>query len=89
MLPSAVNCYCMSSILQWVGGRYSLWSSIGLSIVISIGMENFEQMLAGGHFMDRHFQTAPIRENVSSPLKFVEHVLINCRSVMTCTTVEL
>ena len=37
--------------VQWVGGRYSLWSAIGLSIAISIGMDNFERLLAGAHFV--------------------------------------
>ncbi len=38
-------------VLQWVGGRYSLWSAIGLSIAVHIGMDNFEKMLAGAHFV--------------------------------------
>ncbi len=45
---------------DWVGGRYSLWSSIGLSIMICIGATNFDQLLAGAHAMDRHFRTAPL-----------------------------
>ena len=45
---------------EWVGGRYSLWSSIGLSIAISIGFEQFEQMLGGAREMDLHFQNAPL-----------------------------
>ena len=49
---------------DWVGGRYSLWSSIGLSIVISIGAENFEKLLAGAHAMDEHFRTAPLARNM-------------------------
>lgn len=64
----------MPFIFQWVGGRYSLWSAIGLSIAISIGMDNFEKMLEGGYWMDQHFQTAPIRENVR------EVILIICYS---------
>lgn len=52
-------------VLQWVGGRYSLWSAIGLPIALSIGMDNFEKMLEGGHWMDNHFMTAPVRQNVS------------------------
>jgi glucose-6-phosphate isomerase len=47
-----------------VGGRYSLWSSIGLSIAISIGFEQFEQMLAGAREMDLHFQNAPLDSNM-------------------------
>ena len=49
---------------DWVGGRYSLWSSIGLSIVLSIGFENFEQLLHGGYAMDNHFLTSPIEKNI-------------------------
>ena len=49
---------------DWVGGRYSLWSSIGLAIAISIGPAKFEQLLAGAHAMDRHFRTAPLRKNM-------------------------
>ena len=49
---------------DWVGGRYSLWSSIGLSIAISIGFENFKQMLNGAREMDLHFQQAPLEKNM-------------------------
>ncbi len=49
---------------EWVGGRYSLWSSIGLSIAISIGYQNFVEMLAGAREMDLHFQQAPAAENM-------------------------
>jgi len=49
---------------DWVGGRYSLWSSIGLSIAISIGFENFKAMLAGAHEMDLHFKNAPLEKNM-------------------------
>ncbi len=49
---------------DWVGGRYSLWSAIGLSIALYIGMDNFEKMLEGGHEMDQHFRHAPLRENI-------------------------
>ncbi|HLL89427.1 MAG TPA: glucose-6-phosphate isomerase [Tepidisphaeraceae bacterium] len=48
----------------WVGGRYSLWSAIGLSIALSVGFENFEQLLAGAHAMDEHFRTAPLERNL-------------------------
>ena len=50
--------------LQWVGGRYSLWSSIGMSIALTIGMDNFEDMLAGAHAADEHFRTQPLEQNV-------------------------
>ena len=49
---------------DWVGGRYSLWSSIGVSLAIAIGRENFMALLAGGHEMDEHFRTAPWAENL-------------------------
>jgi glucose-6-phosphate isomerase len=54
----------MFEFWDWVGGRYSLWSAIGLSIALHIGMENFESMLAGAHEMDEHFRTAPLDENM-------------------------
>lgn len=49
---------------DWVGGRFSLWSSIGLSIALTVGFENFNDMLAGGHLMDEHFRNAPWEENI-------------------------
>lgn len=55
----------MFGFWDWVGGRYSLWSAIGLSICLSIGFDNFEKLLSGAHFMDQHFCTAPLEQNVS------------------------
>jgi glucose-6-phosphate isomerase len=49
---------------DWVGGRYSLWSAIGLSICLGIGYENFEALLAGAHQMDEHFRTSPFEQNI-------------------------
>jgi glucose-6-phosphate isomerase len=49
---------------DWVGGRYSMWSAIGLSIELAIGSEQFREFLAGGHEMDEHFRTAPFAENL-------------------------
>ncbi|MGQ9491688.1 MAG: glucose-6-phosphate isomerase [Anaerolineae bacterium] len=49
---------------DWVGGRYSLWSAIGLSIALYLGMERFEELLAGAHLVDEHFRTAPFERNV-------------------------
>ena len=49
---------------DWVGGRYSMWSSIGVSLAIAIGRDNFMALLAGGHEMDEHFRTAPWQENL-------------------------
>eukprot|EP01135_Chromosphaera_perkinsii_P002256 Nk52_evm42s221 gene=Nk52_evmTU42s221 len=54
----------MFEFWDWVGGRYSLWSAIGLSIAVYIGMDNFVQLLEGAHAMDRHFQTAKMEENL-------------------------
>ena len=49
---------------DWVGGRYSLWSAIGLSIACAIGFENFEELLEGAHAMDRHFRETPFDKNL-------------------------
>ena len=54
----------MFEFWDWVGGRYSLWSSIGLSIALNIGFENFEDLLLGAHEMDNHFRDAPFEENI-------------------------
>jgi glucose-6-phosphate isomerase len=53
---------------DWVGGRYSLWSSIGLSIALAVGWERFEELLAGAHAMDEHFRAAPLEENLPATL---------------------
>jgi glucose-6-phosphate isomerase len=49
---------------DWVGGRYSLWSAVGLSIMIAIGPQQFDELLAGAHDMDRHFRDAPLEKNL-------------------------
>ncbi|CAG14257.1 unnamed protein product, partial [Tetraodon nigroviridis] len=55
----------MFEFWDWVGGRYSLWSAIGLSIALHVvGFENFEQLLSGAHWMDKHFRGAPLEANV-------------------------
>ena len=54
----------MFQFWDWVGGRYSLWSAIGLPIAVGIGFERFEQLLAGGRAMDTHFRTAPLDANM-------------------------
>ena len=54
----------MFAFWDWVGGRYSLWSAIGLSIALFIGMDNFEELLTGAHAMDLHFRTAPLEQNL-------------------------
>lgn len=54
----------MFEFWDWVGGRYSVWSAIGLSIAILIGMDQFEQFLLGAHRMDQHFRRAPFKTNM-------------------------
>ncbi|MDP8101244.1 glucose-6-phosphate isomerase [Phocoenobacter atlanticus] len=61
----------MFEFWNWVGGRYSLWSAIGLSIALSIGFENFEQLLEGAHKMDQHFLTAPVEQNIPTLLALI------------------
>ncbi|HRK95274.1 MAG TPA: glucose-6-phosphate isomerase [Rhodospirillales bacterium] len=54
----------MFEFWDWVGGRYSLWSAIGLPIAVAVGMDRFEELLAGGRAMDDHFRTAPLEANL-------------------------
>jgi glucose-6-phosphate isomerase len=54
----------MFEFSDWVGGRYSLWSAIGLSIALAVGMDNFEELLRGGYEMDTHFRSAPLEQNM-------------------------
>ena len=56
---------------DWVGGRYSPWSAIGLPIAIAIGAERFSELLAGAHAMDRHFETAPLEGNIPVTLGLI------------------
>jgi glucose-6-phosphate isomerase len=56
---------------DWVGGRYSVWSAIGLPVMIAIGERNFAQFLAGGHAMDQHFRSAPLAQNLPVLLALV------------------
>ncbi|MET0518616.1 MAG: glucose-6-phosphate isomerase [Burkholderiaceae bacterium] len=57
---------------DWVGGRYSLWSVIGLPIAIAIGAENFRALLAGAHAMDEHFRSAPLEKNLPVLLGLID-----------------
>ena len=57
---------------DWVGGRYSLWSAIGLPIALAIGADNFRAMLDGAHAMDRHFAEAPLAKNLPVLLGLVD-----------------
>ncbi|MCK5826521.1 MAG: glucose-6-phosphate isomerase [Desulfuromusa sp.] len=54
----------MFEFWDWVGGRYSLWSAVGLSIAIYLGMENFLKLLTGAHQVDEHFRTTPLEKNI-------------------------
>ncbi|MBB2146633.1 glucose-6-phosphate isomerase [Pedobacter sp. LMG 31464] len=54
----------MFEFWDWVGGRYSLWSAIGLSISLGIGFDNFKQLLAGAHASDQHFENTPFEQNI-------------------------
>jgi glucose-6-phosphate isomerase len=54
----------MFEFWDWVGGRYSLWSAIGLSIALAVGMDNFEALLTGAHKTDEHFRTTPLAQNI-------------------------
>ena len=57
---------------EWVGGRYSLWSAIGLPIAIAVGADNFRALLAGAHAMDTHFATAPLAQNLPAQLGLLD-----------------
>ncbi|HCH50264.1 MAG TPA: glucose-6-phosphate isomerase [Proteus sp.] len=61
----------MFEFWDWVGGRYSLWSAIGLSIALSVGYDNFEQLLEGAHAMDNHFQTTAAENNLPMILALI------------------
>ncbi len=61
----------MFEFWDWVGGRYSLWSAIGLSIACYVGFENFEELLQGAHEMDLHFRDTPLEKNVPAILALI------------------
>merc|ERR1712142_316628 len=54
----------MFAFWDWVGGRYSLWSAIGMTIALNIGFDNFEHLLSGAHWMDNHFKSTPLEKNI-------------------------
>jgi glucose-6-phosphate isomerase len=68
---------------DWVGGRYSMWSSIGVSLAIAIGRENFLAFLRGGHEMDEHFRCAPWRHNLPALMALLGVWNINFRHLPT------
>ncbi|MBO8415814.1 MAG: glucose-6-phosphate isomerase [Proteobacteria bacterium] len=61
----------MFEFWDWVGGRYSSWSAIGLSIALACGFDNFEQFLKGGYAMDVHFRTTPLEKNIPALLALI------------------
>ena len=71
----AANAFGISTTFgfwDWVGGRYSLWSAIGLPLAISIGADSFRDFLAGAHAMDEHFKTAPLEHNLPVRLALLD-----------------
>src|SRR5207344_3301694 len=58
----------MFEFWDWVGGRYSMWSAIGLSLMIAIGPDAFAELLAGAHEMDEHFRSVPLAENLPATM---------------------
>jgi glucose-6-phosphate isomerase len=61
----------MFEFWDWVGGRYSLWSAIGLSIALAVGMDRFEELLSGAFEVDEHFRTAPFEDNIPAIMGLV------------------
>lgn len=75
----------MFEFWDWVGGRYSLWSAIGLSIALAIGMDGFEELLAGAHAMDEHFASAPLDANMPVLLALIGVWNVNfCGAASLC-----
>jgi len=72
---AAANAFGISTTFgfwDWVGGRYSMWSAIGLPLAIAIGAEGFREFLAGAHEMDEHFRTAPLEQNLPVQLGLLD-----------------
>jgi glucose-6-phosphate isomerase len=63
----------MFEFWDWVGGRYSLWSAIGLSLLLAVGPEHFAELLAGAHEMDEHFRTVPLAENLPATMALLSY----------------
>src|SRR5690606_3156523 len=68
---------------DWVGGRFSIWSSVGLPVALACGMAAFEKMLAGGHAMDEHFRTAPLEENLPVVMALLDAWNVDCLGMET------
>jgi glucose-6-phosphate isomerase len=62
---------------DWVGGRYSVWSAVGLPVALAVGMESFEELLEGAHAMDQHFRTAPLERNAPMILALLDIWYLN------------
>ncbi|PAV64344.1 hypothetical protein WR25_20482 isoform A [Diploscapter pachys] len=73
----------MFEFWDWVGGRYSLWSAIGLSISLHIGFDNFEQLLAGAHSADLHFKQTPLDQNIPVIMAMLGILYINVYNAET------
>ncbi len=71
-LAQAFGIHTTFDFADWVGGRYSLWSAIGLSLAVAIGASAFRDMLAGAHAMDRHFREAPLAQNLPVRLALLD-----------------
>jgi len=68
---------------EWIGGRFSLWSSIGLSIAISIGYDEFSNLLHGAYYMDMHMYNTPLKDNIPVILALIDIINTNCYSIST------
>lgn len=75
----------MFAFWDWVGGRYSLWSAIGLSIAVHIGFENFHSLLEGANAADEHFVESPLEKNVS----FIKFYLEGISRLWECLTLTI
>ncbi|XP_015794670.1 glucose-6-phosphate isomerase [Tetranychus urticae] len=73
----------MFEFWNWVGGRYSLWSAIGLSIACHLGFDNFSKLLDGAYFIDQHFLSAPLEQNVPVIMALLGIWYINCYGAET------
>jgi len=77
----------MFGFWNWVGGRYSLWSAIGMPIALQIGMEHFEELLAGAHAMDQHFRNEPLERNIPVIMALLGIWYINFYNARTCAII--
>ena len=77
----------MFEFWEWVGGRYSLWSSIGLPIAIAVGMDHFEELLRGGNDMDEHFVQAPLESNMPVILALLGIWYLNFGGCDSCAVI--